>query len=97
VIVYSTRSDKDKPRISIVGKLAADLLMPRARISPTLHSEQVRLLPLPGRSSPRPILSEYFRRLDIRTASLTADAAPAGGGSRPGSTSLPCRQAAHQR
>ncbi len=80
---YARSDKKDKPRISIVGRLIADLLMTAGAtriLTMTLHSEQVQgfFRCQADHLSATPILSEYFRRLDLQNCvALAADAGSA--------------------
>ena len=80
---YARSDKKDKPRISITGRLIADLLVTAGAnrmLTMTLHSEQVQgfFRCQADHLSATPILSDYFRSLDLENCvALAADAGSA--------------------
>jgi len=85
---YARSDKKDAPRISITARLIADLLVTAGAnriLTMTLHSEQVQgFFRCPAdHLSATPILSDYFRSLDLRNC--VALAADAGSARRAGS------------
>jgi len=80
---YARSDKKDKPRISIAGRLIADLLVTAGAnrvLTMTLHSEQVQgFFRCPAdHLSATPILSDYFRSLNLdNCVALAADAGSA--------------------
>jgi len=80
---YARSDKKDKPRISITGRLIADLLVTAGAnrmLTMTLHSEQVQgfFRCQADHLSATPILSDYFRSLELENCvALAADAGSA--------------------
>ena len=80
---YARSDKKDKPRISITGRLIADLLETAGAnrlLTMTLHSEQVQgfFRCQADHLSATPILSDYFRSLNLENCvALAADAGSA--------------------
>ncbi|MBE9566483.1 MAG: ribose-phosphate pyrophosphokinase [Proteobacteria bacterium] len=80
---YARSDKKDKPRISITGRLIADLLVTAGAnrlLTMTLHSEQVQgfFRCQADHLSATPILSDYFRSLNLENCvALAADAGSA--------------------
>jgi len=84
---YARSDKKDKPRISIAGRLIADLLDTAGAdrvLTMTLHSEQVQgfFRCQADHLSATPILSEYFEKLGL--SNCVAMAADAGSARRAG-------------
>jgi len=80
---YARSDKKDMPRISIAGRLIADLLVTAGAnriLTMTLHSEQVQgfFRCQADHLAATPILSDYFHRLDLdNCVALAADAGSA--------------------
>jgi len=80
---YARSDKKDKPRISIAGRLIGDLLVAAGAnriLTMTLHSEQVQgFFRCPAdHLSATPILCDYFRKLNLENCvALAADAGSA--------------------
>jgi ribose-phosphate pyrophosphokinase len=88
---YARSDRKDKPRISIAGRLIADLLVTAGAnriLTMTLHSEQVQgfFQCQADHLSATPILCEYFEKLAL--ANCVAFAADAGSARRAGAYAI---------